>query len=119
MLKIFGRILIVLLVTSLLAGLVYWGFEAIQPASTVSLESGGEISLSGNTEGFHQNGEGGGLRDGSGRGNGEGFREDENIPSLTLIGLGQDILIIAGATAGVSLVKYLLRKRKSIRISAA
>jgi hypothetical protein len=120
MIRVLGRILIILLVTAAFGFAVYLIASATtqsgadNPSAVLSSDAAGEQTLTQPPQGSH---EGGGARDGSGnRGGGE---TAEGLTSLTLVELLKDLSIITIVTIVVALIrKSVTRKTLPIPVGA-
>jgi hypothetical protein len=109
MLKIIGRILIILLVTAVIGTAIYFIATGTSQTSTTTLNDAGFTHQP-------QGGGGNGLRDGSGSSRGGG---DEAVPaSQAWLDLLKDVLIIAIATLVVVLLRVAFRRKRIARPTA-
>jgi hypothetical protein len=110
MLKVLGRVFIILLVTALIGSAIYFIVQSTNESATLLPGEVEGQSLSGE---FLGGGQGTGPRDGSGRGagGGGGDHEETSFSSLTLLGLGKDLGIVALATVVIVLVKKVFSLR--------
>lgn len=94
MLKVLGRILIILLITVVIAAAIYFIAQNVMGMNT--LPSGGE---------FSGNGPGSGLHDGGGNGPGGGGDREGSISGTSWLGIIKELATIALATIVIALVR--------------